>query len=706
MMIGMRLRRVTLRTNGRVSLAMWHAEGWRSLVALAEAGRSAGRAVSPTLAAGATDLMAMLAGGAELAAEAVDIAGAVDLDALPAAQPVPGLPFRPVAVRDCAICERRMIDAARGLARRLGPRSAGHVVTAYERPTGRVFHCLRRRRLWHERPVYYKSSVTSFLGDGDTLPWPPYTNALDYELELGLVIARPVRDAAPDTVLAAVGGVVLINDVTARDAQYRGEMTAVGFGPANAKDFATAIGPVVVTADEMLPVIEQLDVAVRVNGMEWISAQTAGMQHPASEVVAGAAHGETLMPGDIVAAGAVPGCSGVEVDRWVSPGDVVELMADRLGTLRNIVGEPEPWLRSGPLDRPPWRAVQRRGLLPDPVRRLDPERAAPAPPSPLSGVWAADRTLDGVERWECPGGATPEDVILDRGGRLYTGVKDGRIHRWPSHYPAAGGRPEVFADTHGRPTGLGLDPRDGTLVVCDAERGLLRVDGRGRVQVLADEFEGIPLRFTNNPAIRADGTVFFSDSSTRFGPAHWRLDLLERRPTGRVFAYAAGGSAQGGSLELLADGLYFPNGVALAPDASYLLVAETSATRVSRLWLAGPRAGQRDISLDNLPAYPDNLSEVGDGTYWMALPSLRRPQADRLMPHPRLRRAVGRLPERFQPGPSAYGLVARVDGEGRVLQTLHGPAGRYVEITGVRQHGGWLYLGSLVETAVARVRLP
>ena len=125
------------------------------------------------------------------------------------------------------------------------------------------------------------------------------------------------------------------------------------------------------------------------------------------------------------------------------------------------------------------------------------------------------------------------------------------------------------------PLGLEVDPRDGTLIVCDAYRGLLRVEETGHVRVLADSYGGRRLKFTNNAAVAADGTVYFSDSSTRFRIEHYKQDLLEHRPNGRVFRYrppAAG-------LDLVADGLYFPNGLALAPDESFLLVAQTGRLR-------------------------------------------------------------------------------------------------------------------------------
>ena len=107
----------------------------------------------------------------------------------------------------------------------------------------------------------------------------------------------------------------------------------------------------------------------------------------------------------------------------------------------------------------------------------------------------------------------------------------------------------------------------------------------------------------------------------------------------------------------------------------------------------------------NLPGLPDNMSPAPDGSYWVAFPSPRLPLVDRMMPHPASRRVAARLPERLQPAAASYGLVARIGADGAILQTLHGPAGSYREIVGVRQHDGWLYLGSLAETAVGRVRL-
>jgi 2-keto-4-pentenoate hydratase/2-oxohepta-3-ene-1,7-dioic acid hydratase in catechol pathway/sugar lactone lactonase YvrE len=615
-----------------------------------------------------------------------------------------GLPFRPAAFRDCSLWEEHMIGAARGLLR-LRESAAGIVADRYERLARRPFPRLRPRPLWYERPLYYKGNPATFIGDGDTIRWPAYAQALDYELEIGIVIARDSENLTPEEARDVLGGFVLVNDFSARDVQFR-EMVEGLMGPAKSKDFGTALGCVVVTADELLPALDTLNVEVRVNGELWGSGSTENMQHSVADVIAYASAGERLVAGTVIGLGTVPGCSGIETGRWLSPGDVVELSAGPLGLLRNTVGEPEPWRQAGPVAREPWSIVNRAGEQADP--HADPASWTPPAAPALTGVLAPNQVLDHVERWEVPAGTRPEDVVFDDAGRLYAGVEDGRIWRWPATYPGSG-RPELFADTHGRPLGLEIDPRDGALIVCDAYRGLLKADQAGHLTVLADAYDGRRLKLTNNAAVAADGTVFFSDSSTRFRIEHYKQDLLEHRPNGRVFRYHPAGS----ELDLIADGLYFPNGMALAPDESFLLVAQTAGYDIMRIPLtgSGPKtAGRPEPFAANLPGLPDNMSpagedRAGDGSYWVAFPSPRLPFVDRMMPHPASRRIAARLPERLQPAAQRYGLAARIGADGAILQTLHGPAGSYREIVGVRQHDGWLYLGSLAETAVGRVRL-
>jgi sugar lactone lactonase YvrE len=326
-------------------------------------------------------------------------------------------------------------------------------------------------------------------------------------------------------------------------------------------------------------------------------------------------------------------------------------------------------------------------------------RAAKAPatrPPPLAGAWSpTDDRLDGLEVLRLPRGAGPEDVAFDADGRAVTGDEEGRLWRWPAS-PEAGQGPELIAETGGRPLGIELDPRDGSLIVCDAYRGLLRVTD-GRVSDLADRAGGRRIMLCDNASIARDGVVYFSDSSDRYPLSAWKRDLLEHRPNGRILAY----DPVARRVDVVAEGLYFPNGVALGPDESWLMVAETTTHRLTRI----PLGGGDPVPLADLPAYPDNISAVGDGTFWVALPSPRVAIAERLLPHPLVRRLVVLLPDALQPQPLRYGLVAQVDSDGQTLRTLHGPAGRYSMITGVRQHGQELWVGSLTEPGVGRIRL-
>jgi sugar lactone lactonase YvrE len=318
-------------------------------------------------------------------------------------------------------------------------------------------------------------------------------------------------------------------------------------------------------------------------------------------------------------------------------------------------------------------------------------------PPPLTGAWApADTRLDDVEILPVPEGHGPEDVAVGADGRVYSGTADGQIWRWPPD-AHAGVAPDLLADTGGRPLGIEVDPRDGSLIVCDAYRGLLRITADGVLTDLTRTAGGERILLCNNAAVARDGVVYFTDSSRRFPVSHWRRDLLEHRPNGRVLAY----DPASGRTDVVATGFYFPNGVALTPGEDALLLCETVSHRLLRLALPGGAV----TVLGDLPAYPDNMAPVGDGTYWIALASPRVAVAEKLLPHPALRRIAAVLPPRLQPQPLPYTIAALVDGDGILRRALHGPAGRYVMATGVRQHGDTLWLGSLTEHGIARVSL-
>lgn len=282
-------------------------------------------------------------------------------------------------------------------------------------------------------------------------------------------------------------------------------------------------------------------------------------------------------------------------------------------------------------------------------------------------------------------GRGPEDVLVDGAGNIVTGVADGRILR----VAPDGRRVEVLADTGGRPLGLEWLP-GGALLVCDARRGLLEVTlDTGAVQTLAEGFA-----FCNNATVAADGTVYFTDSTDRLGIDHWKAEILQHSGSGRLLRRGLGEETT-----VLLDGLQFANGVALAPDESFLVVAETSAYRLVRWSVAD---GASSVFVDNLPGFPDNVSLGSDGLFWVALASPRDAMLDRLLPKPpALRKAVWALPARFQPHEARTIWVQAYDLSGRLVHDLQAPGERFGVVTGVREVGGVVALGSLTADCVA-----
>jgi len=282
-------------------------------------------------------------------------------------------------------------------------------------------------------------------------------------------------------------------------------------------------------------------------------------------------------------------------------------------------------------------------------------------------------------------------------GAVFTGTEDGAIFR-VSHN---GRKVDRVAETGGRPLGIELDA-DGRLLVCDARRGLLRIDtASGAVEAVTDSVNGAKMVFCNNAAVASDGTVWFSDSSTKYGIDRWKDDFVQNTRTGRLLKLSTDGT-----IEVVLDGLAFANGVALSAAEDFVCVAETGARTVVRRWLTGNRAGMRDLLCQGLPGYPDNISRGSDGLIWVTIASPVDPLVERLQTGPMpLRKLVTRIPERLQPKPQQTVRVQAYDDKGTLVHDLdvkpadHGTA--YHMVTGVREHDGRVWMGSLHEPAVA-----
>ncbi len=314
----------------------------------------------------------------------------------------------------------------------------------------------------------------------------------------------------------------------------------------------------------------------------------------------------------------------------------------------------------------------------------------PGPAPSLEGGFLANDRLVQAQTWHS-GAEGPEDVIVDSDGSAIAGTVDGKLVRiTPTGV-------STIADVGGRP--LGIEWYGADILVCNAHRGLQLVARNGSVTDLLTGFEGTPFRFTNNASVASDGTVYFTDTSTRWGLDEYVADLLEGQPTGRLFA-----RTPEGEVTLLLAGLQFANGVALDAAERSVFVAETGRYRVHRHWLQGERAGTTDVFLDNLPGFPDNLT-FGDGVLWVAFASPRQALVDMLLPRPWLRAITHRLPEAVKPKPLRHGMILGYDESGSLAHNLQDSSGRIAITTSARLHEGRLFVGSLTDPHVAVLEL-
>ena len=188
--------------------------------------------------------------------------------------------------------------------------------------------------VYFQQPVYYISNRFNVIGHDADVEWPDYCDYLDFELEFGAFIAATGKNISAANAGRYIFGYSLFNDFSARDRQSR-EME--GFmGPTKGKSFDTgnAIGPWIVTKDEM-PEVGIRNAGVYVNGEAWAESTTANMLHSFEDMIAYVSRSETLHAGEFFGTGTIGGCCGLEMDRWLKPGDVVELRIDGLGVLRN-----------------------------------------------------------------------------------------------------------------------------------------------------------------------------------------------------------------------------------------------------------------------------------------------------------------------------------------------------------------------------------
>lgn len=190
---------------------------------------------------------------------------------------------------------------------------------------------------WYEIPAYYKGATAGFIGHEAEILWPSYTDVLDYELELGMVIGRDGYNIKEKDAHKHIFGFTILNDISARDIQ-RKEMQ-IRLGPAKGKDFCSIIGPVITTIDEIGTGEPNLLMTAKVNGVEWSRGQSGDCHFTWAQMIAHVAQDEWIKAGDLFGSGTVGTGCGLELDKWVKEGDIIELEIEKIGKLVNKVGK-------------------------------------------------------------------------------------------------------------------------------------------------------------------------------------------------------------------------------------------------------------------------------------------------------------------------------------------------------------------------------
>ncbi len=189
--------------------------------------------------------------------------------------------------------------------------------------------------VWYRQPLYYKANRLAVVGPEEDVIWPDYAEVMDYELEFGFFIGKGGRDIPKEKAREHIFGYAIFNDISARDTQAV-EMPG-GLGPGKGKDFDTGnvIGPCIVTADELDPY--DCTMIARINGEEWSRGHSSSIHWTFEDLIAHISRSETLYPGEFIASGTVGGGSGLEQERYLSDGDVMELEVEGIGILRNRI---------------------------------------------------------------------------------------------------------------------------------------------------------------------------------------------------------------------------------------------------------------------------------------------------------------------------------------------------------------------------------
>uniref|UniRef100_J3N5X6 Strictosidine synthase conserved region domain-containing protein n=1 Tax=Oryza brachyantha TaxID=4533 RepID=J3N5X6_ORYBR len=317
------------------------------------------------------------------------------------------------------------------------------------------------------------------------------------------------------------------------------------------------------------------------------------------------------------------------------------------------------------------------------------------------------------------GAAGPESVAFDAAGEgPYTGVSDGRVLKWlplerrwvdhSSNEPQLLGSCRGSKDTKreqecGRPLGLKFNGKTGELYVADAYLGLRVVSpGENVSRPLVPQWPATQFSFANGVEIDHEtGVIYFTQTSTRFQRREFLNIVITGDNTGRLLKY----DPKENKVEVLVDGLCFPNGLAMSNDGSYLLLAETTTGKILRYWLKTPKASTTE-EVVQLPGFPDNIKMSPRGGFWVGLHAKRGKIAEWSISYPWLRRLILKLPaqriQRISSFLTGFGhqvIALRLSEDGKTIEAIsvHGAARKvFKSISEVEERDGSLWIGSVL----------
>ena len=324
---------------------------------------------------------------------------------------------------------------------------------------------------------------------------------------------------------------------------------------------------------------------------------------------------------------------------------------------------------------------------------IEPVAYTPPPNPGFKGVFAPNNKLSDAQLIIKGKGRGPEDIAMGKDSLLYAGFEDGRILK----FDAYGSVVAEFANTGGRPLGIQFDT-SGILYVTDEIKGLLSINGLGKITLLTNEVEGTKIGYADDLDITDSGMIYFSDATQRNHDIV--REIWELQPTGRLLSY----NLHTKETKIEMEGLRFANGVTLGPNEAYLLINETFGMVTHKYWLKGDKKGKSEVWKNDYPGFIDNITYNGEGTFWVAIPNKRIVDFEPLYDKPFWRKVARRLPPSMTAAqePPPFGMIIGLDLEGKVTHNYQDSTGVMMYITSVNEFNDFLWIGSLEMEAVGK----